>query len=54
VTTLSEKDIAENEKLDSKKAKATVEEVSLEPGQASTPHRHTGPVFGYVIEGAYE
>ena len=52
VTTLSEKDIAE--KLDGKKAKATTVEVTLEPGQASTPHRHPGPVFGYVIEGAYE
>ena len=52
VTTLSEKDIAE--KLDGKKAKATTVEVTLEPGQASTPHRHPGPVFGYVIEGTYE
>jgi quercetin dioxygenase-like cupin family protein len=52
VTTLSEKDIAE--KLDGKKAKATTVEVTLEPGQASAPHRHPGPVFGYVIEGAYE
>ena len=52
VTTLSEKDITE--KLDGKKAKATTVEVTLEPGQASTPHRHPGPVFGYVIEGAYE
>ena len=52
VTTLSEKEIAE--KLDGKKAKATTVEVTLEPGQASAPHRHPGPVFGYVIEGAYE
>jgi len=52
LTTLSEKDITE--KLDGKKAKATTVEVTLEPGQASTPHRHPGPVFGYVIEGAYE
>ncbi|MBI3411252.1 MAG: cupin domain-containing protein [Planctomycetes bacterium] len=52
VTTLSEKDITE--KLDGKKAKATTVEVTLEPGQASTPHRHPGPVFGYVIEGEYE
>ena len=29
-------------------------EVTLEPGQASAPHRHPGPVFGYVIEGEYE
>jgi quercetin dioxygenase-like cupin family protein len=52
VTTLSEKDIAE--KLDDKKAKATTVEVTLEPGQGSVPHRHPGPVFGYVIEGEYE
>ena len=52
VTTLSEKDIAE--KLDGKKAKATTVEVTLEPGQASAPHRHPGPVFGYVLEGEYE
>jgi quercetin dioxygenase-like cupin family protein len=52
VTTLSEKDIAE--KLDGKKTKATTVEVTLEPGQASAPHRHPGPVFGYVIEGEYE
>lgn len=52
VTTLSEKDIAE--KLDGKKAKVTTVEVTLEPGQAGAPHRHPGPVFGYVIEGAYE
>ncbi len=52
VTTLSQKDIAE--KLDGKKTKATTVEVTLEPGQASTPHRHPGPVFGYVIEGVYE
>jgi len=52
VTTPSEKDIAE--KLDGKKAKATTVEVTLEPGQASAPHRHPGPVFGYVVEGEYE
>jgi quercetin dioxygenase-like cupin family protein len=52
VVVLSEKDIAE--KLDGKKAKATTVEVTLEPGQASMPHRHPGPVFGYVIEGEYE
>ncbi len=49
---LSEKQIAE--KLDGKKAKATTVEVILEPGESSDPHRHPGPVFGYVIEGEYE
>src|SRR5579871_5152282 len=52
VITLSQKDIAE--KLDGKKTKATTVEVTLEPGQAGAPHRHPGPVFGYVIEGVYE
>ena len=52
VTTLSQKDIAE--KVDGRRARATTVEVTLEPGQASTPHRHPGPVFGYVLEGAYE
>jgi quercetin dioxygenase-like cupin family protein len=42
------------EKLDGKKAKAATVEVTLAPGQASAPHRHPGPVFGYVIEGEYE
>jgi quercetin dioxygenase-like cupin family protein len=50
--TLSERDIAE--KLDGKKAKATTVELTLEPGKASAPHRHPGPVFGYVLEGEYE
>ena len=49
---VSEKDIAE--KIDGKEAKATVVEVTLEPGQESAPHRHPGPVFGYVLEGEYE
>ena len=52
VRVLSQKDIAE--KIDGKKARATTVEVTLEPGQASAPHRHPGPVFGYVIEGEYE
>ena len=52
VKTLSRKDIAE--KIDGKKAKATTVEVTLAPGQASAPHRHPGPVFGYVLEGEYE
>src|SRR4051812_32527134 len=49
---VSEKDIVE--KIDGKEAKATVVEVTLEPGQESAPHRHPGPVFGYVLEGEYE
>jgi quercetin dioxygenase-like cupin family protein len=52
VTTLSERDVVE--KLDGKKAKATTVEVTLGPGESSPPHRHPGPVFGYVLEGEYE
>ena len=51
-TILSAKDITE--KLDGKEAKVTVVEVTLEPGQSGSPHRHPGPVFGYVLEGEYE
>jgi quercetin dioxygenase-like cupin family protein len=52
VEVLSQRDIAE--KIDGKQARATTVEVTLDPGQASAPHRHPGPVFGYVIEGEYE
>ena len=52
VTQLSQRDIIE--KLDGKEASATVVEVTFEPGQKDLPHRHTGPVFGYVLEGEYE
>ena len=52
VTQLSQRDITE--KIDGKKAKATVLEVTFEPGQKDAPHRHAGPVFGYVLEGEYE
>ena len=52
VTQLSRWDFIE--KLDSKDASATVNEVTFEPGQEDTPHRHAGPTFGYVLEGEYE
>ena len=52
VTQLSRRDIVE--KLDGRDAKVTVEEVAIEPGGQVVPHRHTGPVFGYVLEGEYE
>ena len=42
------------EKLDSKETRVSVVEVTLEPGQAGKPHRHAGPVIGYVLEGEYE
>ena len=34
--------------------KATTVEVTLGPGEASAPHRHPGPAFGYVLVGEYE
>jgi len=52
VKVLSERNITE--KIDGKDAKATVVEVTIEPGQAGLPHRHPGPGFGYVLEGEYE
>ena len=52
VTQLSQRNIIE--KLDGKDASASVKEVTFEPGQEDTPHRHAGPVFGYVLEGEYE
>jgi quercetin dioxygenase-like cupin family protein len=52
VTQLSQRDIVET--LDGKAASETVVEVTFEPGQKDPPHHHTGPVFGYVLEGEYE
>jgi quercetin dioxygenase-like cupin family protein len=52
VRTLAVRDITE--KVDGKQAKATTVEVTLGPGEASAPHRHPGPAFGYVLEGEYE
>jgi quercetin dioxygenase-like cupin family protein len=52
VTQLSQREIIE--KLDGNNATATVVEVTFEPGQKDWPHRHAGPVFGYVLEGEYE
>ena len=42
------------EKLDGKETRVSVVEVTLEPEQAGKPHRHAGPVIGYVLEGEYE
>jgi quercetin dioxygenase-like cupin family protein len=50
--TVLETDVVE--KLDGKAARVTTLEVTIEPGQGSKPHRHPGPVFGYVLEGEYE
>jgi quercetin dioxygenase-like cupin family protein len=42
------------EKLDGKEAKATVVEVTIEPGESGLAHRHPGSAVGYVLEGEYE
>ena len=52
VRTLSEWDIIET--VDGKRARVTFTEVTFEPGQAGRPHRHAGPIFGYVLEGEFE
>jgi quercetin dioxygenase-like cupin family protein len=52
VKVVSDREVAET--VDGKKSKATSVEVTLEPGESSEPHRHPGPVFGYVLEGEYE
>jgi quercetin dioxygenase-like cupin family protein len=52
VTELSQREIIE--KLDGKNASATVSLVTIGRGQTDSAHRHTGPVFGYVLEGEYE
>jgi quercetin dioxygenase-like cupin family protein len=43
-----------DEEVGGKKARATTLEVTFAPGVASAPHRHPGPVFGYVLEGELE
>jgi quercetin dioxygenase-like cupin family protein len=40
--------------LDGEKAKATIVEVTIGPGQEGLAHRHPGPGFVYVLEGEYE
>ncbi|HKB36738.1 MAG TPA: cupin domain-containing protein [Gemmataceae bacterium] len=50
--TIAARDIVE--KLDGKEATVTFVEVTYEAGQAGKPHRHPGPVFGYVLEGEFE
>ena len=42
------------EKLDGQETKVSFVEVTYEDGQAGKPHRHPGPVFGYVLEGEFE
>ena len=40
--------------IDGEKTTATMVEVVLDPLAGSPPHRHPGPVSGYVLEGTFE
>ncbi len=40
-------------RLDGGRLKATLVEVTYQPGDSSTAHSHPCPVVGYVIEGSY-
>ncbi|MBX7074621.1 MAG: cupin domain-containing protein [Pirellulales bacterium] len=42
------------EEVSGKLAKATTFEVTFGPGVEGAPHRHPGPIFGYVIEGEFD
>lgn len=42
------------EVVDGNEAMVTIVEVTIAPGKEGKPHRHPGPVFGYVQEGQYE
>lgn len=42
------------ERLDGKEVRVSTIELTLGPGQSSMPHRHPGPVFGYILEGEYQ
>lgn len=42
------------EKLDGKQGKIVVLELESAPQNASRPHRHPGPVIGYVLDGELE
>lgn len=52
ITKISEQNI--EEAIDGKASKVVVVEVAHEPGDVGSPHRHPGPVFGYILEGEYE
>src|SRR4051812_49745043 len=52
VTVLSGRDVTET--LDGKEARVTTVEVAYGPGEEGQPHRHPGPIFGYVLEGEFE
>jgi quercetin dioxygenase-like cupin family protein len=52
VRKLSERDVIET--IDGKEARVTTVEVTFGPGVGGQPHRHPGPIFGYVLEGEFE
>jgi quercetin dioxygenase-like cupin family protein len=52
VRVISAQDI--KEQLDGEKARATIVEVTIGPGESGLAHRHPGPGFVYVLEGEYE
>jgi quercetin dioxygenase-like cupin family protein len=52
VKVVSSVDVAE--KVDGKESRCTTIEVTFAPGVAGAPHRHPGPIYGYVIEGEFE
>jgi quercetin dioxygenase-like cupin family protein len=52
VKKLSERDVVET--LNGKEARVTMVELTLDPEAAGKPHRHPGPVFGYILEGEFE
>lgn len=43
-----------DEEIGGQKARVTTFELTFAPGAAGTPHRHPGPIFGYVVAGEFE
>lgn len=43
-----------NELIDGKPGRATTVELTILPLEESQPHRHPGPVYGYVLRGSYQ
>lgn len=52
IKTLLEQEL--KDKLNDKMGKIVVVELEKAPGSDSQPHRHPGPVVGYVLEGELE
>ncbi len=42
------------EEIDGQPARVSTVELILQPKEESQPHRHPGPVYGYILEGIYE